>query len=177
MLDIDTQGLWIFGYGSLIWKPNFPFIQKKPAILTGWVRRFYQASPDHRGTKVCPGRVVTLLPDPTEKCYGMAYQIANTHREKVLNYLDIREQKGYSLLTEQIVLLGVGSVPALVYIAATDNPHYIGPESPKDIAAQITKCTGPSGSNLEYFLQLRTALQKFSPSEKHLDDIFQHLHQ
>ena len=171
----NTDAFWIFGYGSLIWKPNFPFICKKPAILTGWSRRFYQGSPDHRGTDAFPGRVVTLLQIPGEKCYGMAYQIAATNQQQILRYLDVREQKGYSLLSEKIQFLDHKQSQALVYIADPQNPHYIGPASAKDIASQIKKSIGPSGSNLEYFIQLRTALQQFSPPENHLEDIFRHL--
>ena len=170
-----TTAFWIFGYGSLIWKPNFRFICQKPAILTGWSRRFYQGSPDHRGTDSHPGRVVTLLPNPSKKCYGMAYQIASTDQDETLQYLDFREQKGYSLLTENIHFFDDTQTPALVYIASSQNPHFLGPAAAKDIANQIIKSIGPSGSNLEYFIKLRSALQQFAPPEEHIEEIFTHL--
>ncbi|GFF38709.1 glutathione-specific gamma-glutamylcyclotransferase [Aspergillus lentulus] len=104
--------LWVFGYGSLIWKPPPHYDQRVPGYIDGYVRRFWQASTDHRGTPEAPGRVVTViergfwetLDDPhghlessTARVWGAAYHIPASHAEEVHDYLDEREIDGYTV--------------------------------------------------------------------------------
>src|SRR5574337_1265397 len=74
----DHTQVWLFGYGSLIYKVDFPYIERRPASIRHWARRFWQGSHDHRGTPQAPGRVVTLVPEPDAVCVGMAYLIEPT---------------------------------------------------------------------------------------------------
>lgn len=104
----DSSGpLWIFGYGSLVWRPAFPHRRHRIAYVEGFARRFWQGSTDHRGSPEAPGRVVTLLPDdhPSVRnevgfraapCWGTAYEIPAGDPDAVLERLDHRERGGYS---------------------------------------------------------------------------------
>ena len=165
--------IWIFGYGSLVWRPNFDFIDRQPAKIYGWSRRFYQGSPDHRGTPQKLGRVVTLLPILNEECYGIAYAIDSHKRDEIFHYLDIREQGGYDLLETDIHLLSGNTVNGYVYTANDQNPFYLGPANLDQMATQILTSQGPSGTNLEYFTKLYDALAIFAPSEVHLEQLHQ----
>jgi cation transport regulator ChaC len=69
------EALWIFGYGSLVWRPSFPFAERRGAWIDGFARRFWQGSTDHRGVPGAPGRVVTLEPDARARCFGVAYRV------------------------------------------------------------------------------------------------------
>ncbi|KAG8527066.1 uncharacterized protein KY384_008495 [Bacidia gigantensis] len=135
-----AQDLWLFGYGSvrptqttfllkiyrsLIWKPAPHYDLRVPGYIKGYVRRFWQASEDHRGTPASPGRVVTLIErsywetlgeqvttSEPHKVYGAAYRIPAAHVEEVKKYLDIREINGYSIQYTTFHPSGNHSVPS-----------------------------------------------------------------
>ena len=81
-----VESVWLFGYGSLIYKVDFPFLEQRPASIRGWERRFWQGSHDHRGTPESPGRVVTLIEKPDAVCKGMAFRVS----PNVFEHLDVR---------------------------------------------------------------------------------------
>jgi cation transport protein ChaC len=169
--------LWIFGYGSLVWRPSFPHSQQRPARLLGWARRFWQGSTDHRGVPGAPGRVVTLVREPEAVCWGMAYRVAASERQAILARLDHRERGGYERLVVRLEARGGEAIPALVYLATSDNPNYLGPAPMERIAEQVRVSHGPSGSNLEYVQRLAAALRGLGAEDDHvfaLDGLVSH---
>lgn len=165
------HSVWLFGYGSLIYKADFPYLQRGPASIAGWTRRFWQGSHDHRGTPEAPGRVVTLIEEPGAICHGMAYLIT----PEVFAHLDHREKNGYLRLALPITLEGETEVEGLVYIATPDNTAFLGAASEQEIAAHIARSIGPSGPNADYLNHLASALRELGRHDQHVFDIERHL--
>lgn len=164
--------LWVFGYGSLIFRPSFPFARAEPAFIRDWSRRFWQGSTDHRGVPGAPGRVVTLIHQPGATCVGRAYAIDDSDREEVLAGLDVREQGGYE--RHHVVAYGLdGSIlskDTLIYLANRENPNWLGPAEPEAIARQVMSSRGPSGDNHEYVRRLAAALREMGAG--HDEEVF-----
>lgn len=91
--------MWIFGYGSLLWKPNFPYTTIKSGVVKNYARKFWQLSPDHRGNEENPGRTVTLVKQQDAVCWGIAFKVPEDEVQATVSYLNIREQAGYELQT------------------------------------------------------------------------------
>jgi cation transport regulator ChaC len=162
---------WIFGYGSLLWRPDFPSRERRPACIEGFVRRFWQGSTDHRGVVGAPGRVVTLLPRPGERTWGLAYRVGQSDRDEVLRRLDHRERGGYARHEVRLVFRDGGTAPGLVYRATEDNENYLGPAPMADVAAQVLRARGPSGANVEYVRELCRALRGLGVSDPHVEEL------
>ena len=171
----DSDEIWVFGYGSLIYKVDFPFIEKAPASIKGWQRRFWQGSHDHRGTPEQPGRVVTLIQSALDECSGMAYKVT----QDVFDHLDYREKNGYLRYAVDIYFKGLkrddiqntNYIKGLVYIAREDNAAFLGHAPDHEIAQQIHCSSGPSGHNRDYVLQLADALKGLRAHDEHVVSI------
>jgi len=151
---------WLFGYGSIVWRPAFEYEEWAPAVLAGWRRRLWQGSTDHRGVPGAPGRVATLVPEAAARCQGVAYRIPAAERPVIAADLDHREKNGYERRELEVALADGRRVTAVTYIAGADNPHYLGPAPLAQMAAEVRAASGPSGSNLEYVLRLAEALRR-----------------
>ncbi|WKY13751.1 hypothetical protein Q1695_004524 [Nippostrongylus brasiliensis] len=153
--------MWIFGYGSLLWNPNFQFEKKVPGVVKGYARRFWQLSPDHRGTPTKPGRTVTLVPDENSVCWGLAFKIAAEHVVATKKYLDFREKAGYSLVKMMFKPddTSMDSFEVQAYMSLGDE-HHAGPSDLEETCRTIVESEGPSGPNVEYALLLAKVLHE-----------------
>lgn len=167
----NVESVWLFGYGSLIYKVDFPYLERRPARIEGWTRRFWQGSHDHRGTPESPGRVATLTEKAGALCRGMAYRVS----PDVFGHLDVREKNGYLRFTTPMAFDDGSSADGLVYIATHENAAFLGPADESAIARQIASAEGPSGRNDEYLLKLAEALRELGEDDQHVFAIEQHL--
>jgi cation transport protein ChaC len=162
-----SERLLVFAYGSLLFRPGFAFEERRRDAAPGWVRRFWQGSPDHRGTPEHPGRVVTLVREPGAQCEGAVYAVAPTLARDVLAYLDHREQGGYE---RALVELSSGE-RALTYVASSCNPHWLGPAPLPELARHVRASHGPSGSNEAYVRELARYLEAEGIVDAHVREV------
>ena len=163
-----AESTWVFGYGSLIYKVDFPYLEREVASISGWQRRFWQGSHDHRGTPESPGRVVTLVPARGVICKGVAYRVEH----QVFEHLDHREKNGYQRFPIDIALKNRHEcVEGVLYVAEHDNPAFLGPATMQKLADHIAASHGPSGSNRDYVLQLAEALRELEDDDPHVREL------
>lgn len=171
-LDIENlaEDLWVFGYGSLIWRPGFEHLERHPARLRGAHRALCVFSHVHRGTPEKPGLVLGL--DLGGACRGVAYRVAAKKRAETIAYLRAREQatsvyretlRNVTLLTEP-----ERQVSALVYMIDRGHKQYAGR---LDLATRlhlVRQGHGRSGANPEYVLETVGALEKLGLYDRDL---------
>ncbi|XP_048841520.1 glutathione-specific gamma-glutamylcyclotransferase 1-like [Brienomyrus brachyistius] len=174
---LSEKSLWIFGYGSLVWKPDFKYKRSKVGYIQGYKRRFWHGDNFHRGNDEKPGRVVTLVEDDDACTWGVAYEVTGSQIEESMKYLNVREAVLGGYVTKVVEFVPRGeSQPrhrALVYIATADAANYLGRAGHRDIAAQIAVCKGKSGHNIEYLLRLAQFMRQQCPEveDRHLFSI------
>jgi cation transport protein ChaC len=160
---------WVFGYGSLIWRPGFPFIDQRAATVRGMLRRLEQGSPDHRGTPERLGRVATLVEAPHASVDGVVFALPPAEASAILAMLDEREQGGYDRVKVPATLRDGGeTIEAITWIARPGNPWHLGPAPLEAMVNDILTARGPSGTNVEYVLRLAETLRTHGFEDDHI---------
>jgi cation transport protein ChaC len=146
----ESGELWVFGYGSLMWRPGFVHRERHLATLTGYHRSLCIFSHVHRGTPDMPGLVLGL--DRGGKCRGVAFGVDPSEREATLAYLREREQVTAVYLERHVkVRLDDGRiVPAVTYVADRRHPQYAGRLPIEDLLRLVNQGVGISGANPDY---------------------------
>ncbi|SLN26404.1 gamma-glutamylcyclotransferase [Oceanibacterium hippocampi] len=160
------EDLWVFGYGSLMWRPGFDHLGIEPALLRGYHRAFCVRSVVHRGTRARPGLVLGL--DNGGACRGRAIRVAAPDREYVVDYLYRREMVT-SVYRPRIVRVRLTArdetVPALAFVVDRRHEQYCGKLALDEAAAVIAAASGRGGPNVEYLRSTITHLDELGIAE------------
>jgi glutathione-specific gamma-glutamylcyclotransferase len=158
-----SEDLWVFGYGSLIWRPGFDYAERRRARLHGWRRRFCMASMYYRGTPEAPGLVLALDADTAGVCEGVAYRVGAEAAEAVIAYLRERELVSYAYheIRHPVDLEEPEgeAVEAVCYVIDREHSQYRGGLSLEEQAAVIARAVGPMGPNREYLANTIASLE------------------
>jgi cation transport protein ChaC len=171
LLDPDGS-LYVFGYGSLIWKPGFAHQAAHPALLRGFHRRFCIWSHRYRGTPEAPGLVLGL--DRGGSCRGVVFRVAAARAAEVLAYLEEREMSGgvyHRRLLPVRLLDGGGMRRAVAFVADRRAGSYCGMLPPDAAAAAIARGHGVMGPNRDYLLNTVSHLRALGVRDAGLDRI------
>ena len=151
---IGTGDIWVFGYGSLMWRPGFEHVARADALLRGYRRRLCVVSRHHRGTAARPGLVMGL--DRGGACRGVAYRVPEAAVPETLAYLDEREIAHYPVYRRSMVTVDLGDgrrQRAVTYTVDRREADYAGALSVDQQAAIVAGAHGLSGPNAEYLRQ------------------------
>jgi len=150
--------VWIFGYASLIWRPEFDAVEERPATVYGWHRALAMRSRVNRGTPECPGLVFALVPGGS--CRGRAYRIEQAHVEAELPRLWNREMptgvydpKWLACRTPQ------GVVRGLAFTLSRRSPNHTGALPDTELVAILRTANGRYGSTLAYLVETERSLR------------------
>ncbi|TPM31654.1 gamma-glutamylcyclotransferase [Mesorhizobium sp. B2-3-5] len=162
---------WVFGYGSLIWRPGFAHIETRRAHLHGYRRSLCVYSFVHRGTRQRPGLVLGL--DHGGSCVGLAYRVPGDLRDEVIAYLRERELVTSVYLERRlkIRLDGGDMVEAVTYIVDRKHEQYAGALAAADAAAVVRGAVGQSGNNEDYVFSTLKHLEALGIRDHWLEDV------
>jgi cation transport protein ChaC len=159
----------VFGYGSLMWRPGFAFVERQAAVLHGRRRAFCIYSVHHRGTPQRPGLVLGLAPGGSVR--GAAYRVAPADWPEVYAYLLEREQPTETYVETQVhVRLESGrSVPTLAFLSDTAHPQWAGNLTLEQQARLIAGSSGLSGRNIDYLRDLLDHLRQDGVTDRGME--------
>jgi len=168
--------VWIFGYGSLIWRPEFAFEEKRPALLRGWHRSLCLWSRVNRGTPERPGLVLGL--DAGGACRGVVYRIAGASVPQTLDALWQREMPAAAYLPKWLSCqTQQGKVQALVFVMDRRKPSYARGLSAAQQAQIVCSARGKYGDCAEYVMKTVQALRVAHIRDARLEAVAQILPQ
>ncbi len=160
--------LWVFGYASLLWRPEFEFKEHRPARVHGWHRALRMASRINRGTPERPGLVFALLPGGS--CHGAVYRIPQARAAVELERLWRREMptgvydpRWLACHTAQ------GSVQALAFTLSRRSPQHLGRVPDAQMVEILRHASGRYGTTLEYLLETARALQERGVRDREIE--------
>lgn len=175
-------GFWVFGYGSLMWRPGFDYLERRRARLRGYRRCFGLSSVHYRGTPEHPGLVLGLDWEPNARCAGIAFRVCPTREAEVRTYLAERElvSRSYFEVSHPVELLDdngkvSGRVDAICYILDRSHPQYRGSLSLAKQAEIIARAEGPMGSNRDYLENTVRHLEELGLADPELAELCRHV--
>jgi cation transport protein ChaC len=170
---IDRGDFWVFGYGSLMWRPGFPFAEMRPARLAGYRRDMCFLSVHYRGTVPAPGLVCGLMPGKADEvCKGRAYRIRADNIDAAVAYLDERELITDIYIPRHLFVdLEDRRVLARIYVADTTHDQFVGRWSDAEKAAAIVRGCGSEGRSLDYLARLVDHLDELGIADAHMRDL------
>jgi cation transport protein ChaC len=165
------MAMWVFGYGSLLWKPGFDVAESMIGRLPGYARSFCMRSIHHRGSIDRPGLVLALDASPGTDCDGMALRVAPGTEADTLQYLRDREliSSAYVEKNLDVELEDGRSVQALVYVIDADHVQYCGGLPLEEQAQIIANAVGGMGPNPEYLFNTATHLSQIGLHDPSLE--------
>lgn len=175
-----NRDIWIFGYGSLMWDPGFPWLERRPAMLRGYHRAMCIYSHVWRGTPARPGLVLGL--DRGGTCRGVAFRVAGDVSRVVVEHLDKRERVTdvYVRRTLPVAVEAVEGarahkkpVPAVAYVADRNHAQYAGKLEAADAARLIRQGQGRGGANINYLENTVQHLDELGINDGPIHALFQ----
>ena len=166
----NEDAVWVFAYGSLIWRPGFAHREAVAARLLGYHRALCVYSFVHRGTPERPGLVLGL--DRGGSCRGVVYRVDRAAEPEVLDYLDAREMVTAVYERRRLpVATARGRVPAWCYVVRRDHPQYAGKLPEARWFELVRDSVGRSGRNVEYVLNTVAHLEELGITDGPLRDL------
>jgi cation transport protein ChaC len=161
--------MWVFAYGSLMWRPGFEFIDRRIGLLRGYHRSLCVYSHVHRGTPEKPGLVLGL--DRGGSCRGVAFQVSDEREEATRAYLRKRElvTNVYRERELPVRLDSGGVIRALAFVVDVNHPQYAGRLPADQLLALVRQGVGYSGDNGDYVTSTHDHLHELGFVDPTLD--------